>query len=134
MSNRRIAKSSILEILVLIVVAVAGCGSSPNQGEWETKWKGKTGIKAFGDYGYLFVTTWHVDEKPTIHITDSFYENTECRITAIDNKGGIHTGTQSSKLFPERKYRSTEAVFPDLTLKKVKEFQFQTRPYKQKNR
>jgi hypothetical protein len=75
-----------------------------------------------------------VNGQATIHINDTFYKNTECRIIAIDNWGRVHLGKQSSKLVPEREYRSTEAVFPDLTLKKVKEFQFQTRPYKQKNR
>ena len=132
MSNRLIAKSSILQILVLIVVAVAGCGSSPNQGGWETKWKGKTGIIAdMLDGSVLVGGGKDVNGQATIHINDTFYKNTECRIIAIDNWGRVHLGKQSSKLVPEREYRATDAVFPGITLKNIKEFQFQIRPHKQ---
>lgn len=136
MINRRISKSLKLIILGLIVITVAGCAKSPYEGGWETKWKGKTKV-AIGcgpDGSVLVGGGKDIDGQATIHINDTFYENMECRIIAIDRWGKIHTGKQRSKLVPEKKYRSTEAVFPGLTLKKVKEFHFQIRPYEQKNR
>ena len=133
MSNRPIPKSLKLVILGLIAVTVAGCGLSPNQGGWETKFRGKTGMIGCGPKGSVLVgNPKDVNGQATIHINDTFYKNTECRIIAIDNWGRIHKGSQSSKLVPERKYRSTDAVFPRLTLKKIKEFHFQMRPYEQK--
>ena len=133
MSNRPILKTSKLIILGLVVVTIAGCGPSPDQDCWETKWKGKRGIVADMPGGSVLVgAPKDIDGQATIHINDTFYENTECRVIAIDNWGRIDIGTQSSKLVPEKKYRSTDAVFPGLTLKKIKEFQFQTRPCEQK--
>jgi len=132
MSNRRIAKSSKLGILVLIVVAVAGCGLSPNQGGWETKFRGKSSVISMQPGGCIFITSRNIEGQATVSISYPFQEDTEFRIVAVDNKGKIHTGEQSSKLSPEQKYRSTEAVFPGLTLKDIKEFQLQMRPYEQK--
>ncbi len=133
MSNRPIPKSLKLVILGLVVVTIAGCGLSPNQGGWETKFRGKTGMIGDGPDGSVLVgNPKDINYQATIHINDTFYENTECRIIAIDRWGKVHIGKQSSKLVPERKYRSTEAVFPGLTLNDIKEFQFQTRPYEQK--
>ncbi len=133
MSNRPIPKSSKLVILGFIVVSIAGCGPLPNQGTWEMKFKGKTGM--IGDLpggSVLVANPKDVNGQATIHINDTFYENTECRIIAIDRWGKVHIGKQSSKLVPERKSRSTEAIFPGLTLNDIKEFQFHTRPYEQK--
>jgi hypothetical protein len=133
MSNRPIPKSSKLVILGLVVVSIAGCGPSPNQGGWETKFIGKTGMIGDGPDGSVLVgNPKDINDQATIQINDTFYENTECRIIAIDRWGKVHIGKQSSKLVPERKYRSTEAVFPDLTLNDIKEFQFQTQLYEQK--
>jgi len=133
MTNGIIPKNSKLWILGLIVVTIVGCGELPNKGGWETKWKGKRGIIAdMPDGSVLVGAPKDIDGQATIHINDTFYENTECRIIAIGNWGKVHIGRQSSKLVPERKYRSSDVVFPGLTLKKIKEFQFQTRPYEQK--
>ena len=135
MSNQPIPKSLKLAILGLIMFALAGCGKSPNEDGWGTKWKGKKGIIACGPNGSVFVGgAKDTDKGVTIHINDTFYENTKCRIIAIGKWGRMHVGTQNSKLVPERKYRSTEAVFPGLELKKVKEFHFQVRPYTQKTK
>ncbi|MBW8042047.1 MAG: hypothetical protein FVQ85_18885 [Planctomycetes bacterium] len=121
-----------LVILGLIVVSIAGCGPLPNQGTWETKFKGKTGVIAMQPGGCIFMTPRDIEGQATVSMKYPFQEDTEFRIVAVDNKGKIHTGTQSSKMIPEQKYSSTEAVFPGLTLKDIKDFQLQMRPYEQK--
>ena len=132
MSNRPIPKTLKLIILGLVVVTIAGCGPSPNQGGWETKFRGKRGVVAMMPGGCIFMTPRDIEGRVTVSIKYPFQENMEFRIVAVDNKGKIHTGTQSSKLIPEQKYSSTEAVFPGLILKDIKEFQLQMRPYEQK--
>lgn len=132
MSKQHITKNAIIWILTLTVVIVVSSCKTPGESGWETKWKGKTGIIADMAGGAVLVGGGKdVNGQATIHINDTFYENTECRIIAIENWGRIHRGIQSSKLVPEKKYRSTEAVFPGITLKDIKEFRFQTRPHKQ---
>ncbi len=132
MSNRPIPKSLKLVILGLVVVTIAGCGPLPNQGGWETKFRGKRGVVDMMPGGCIFMIPRNIEGRVTVRIKYPFQENMEFRIVAVDNKGKIHTGTQSSKLVPERKYRSTEAVFLGLTLEDIKEFQLQMRPYEQK--
>lgn len=122
-------KSLKLVILGSIVVTVVSCGPSPNQGAWETKFRGKKGTAAMMPGGCIFMTPRDANGQATVDIKYPFQENTEFRIVAVDNKGKIHTGTQSSKLIPEQKYSSTKAVFPGLILKDIKEFQLQMRPY-----
>lgn len=133
MSRQPIPKSLGPLILGLIVVTMVGCGKSLNEGGWETKWRGKRGVIADMPGGSVLVGgPKDIDGWAAIHINDTFYENTECRIIAIDRWGKMHIGKRSSKLVSERKYRSTDAVFPGFMLNDIREFQFQTRPYEQK--
>ncbi|MBN1974972.1 MAG: hypothetical protein JW787_15130 [Sedimentisphaerales bacterium] len=68
-----------------------------------------------------------INGRATIHIYDTYYKNTECRIIAIDNSEKIHIPKQTSILVPEKQYRSTNGIFPNLKLSQIKEFRFQTR-------
>jgi hypothetical protein len=132
MSKQQIIKNTVIWILMLTAVIVVSCHKVLSESGWVTKWKGKTGMIADMPGGAVLVGGGNdVNGQATIHINDTLYENTECRIIAIENWGRIHMGIQNSKLVPEKKYRSTEAVFPGITLKDIKEFRFQTRPNKQ---
>ena len=135
MTKQQVQNNLKLLVILLALIIVARCVFLADQGGWKTQYKGKGGIIADGPEGSVLVGKPKEENNQVVfHINDTYYENTECRVIAIDNFGRIHTGEQKSTLVPEKQYRSTDAIFPNLTLNKIKEFRFQTRKPKQENK
>ena len=64
-----------------------------------------------------------------IGINDTFYENTECRILAVDKAGKTVVGRQFTDLDKAKRLRLSRAEFHGLKLADVAEFRFEVRPY-----
>ncbi|HPS56175.1 MAG TPA: M56 family metallopeptidase, partial [Sedimentisphaerales bacterium] len=78
--------------------------------------------------GIAFATAYESDGAVRIVVTDGLGNEVVQRIIAIDENGNIHTISSGS--VSNQNLRQTTAIFPGLNLKQIKEFQFQTRPYK----
>ena len=106
------------------------------EGPWtkETGYNG-VGIKAYTDeYGVVFSPPQQTDKGVMLVVSDNSI-NYDRRIIAIDDNNEVHTnsivmgggvaipGRENTQLF------QTTALFSNITLDKIKEYKFQTRPY-----
>ncbi|UCF43774.1 MAG: hypothetical protein JSV99_02260, partial [Planctomycetota bacterium] len=79
--------------------------------------------------GIAFASAYQSNGATRIVVTDSLGNELVQRVVAIDNSGNTHPSRGSSGSVSNQNLRQTTANFPDLKLNRVKEFQFQTRPY-----
>lgn len=104
-------------------------------GPWTTTRYNGVGIKSVfnGEYGTVFSTPQQTDKGVMLVVSDNSI-GCDSQVVAIDDNNDIHTcpknqgginmlGTKSTPM------HQTTAVFSDIALNKIKEFQFQTRPY-----
>jgi hypothetical protein len=76
-------------------------------------------------YGVIFAIPQQTDKGVTLVVSDDF-NNCDRRVIAIDDNNEVHKGFNSAA--GAGKTHQTNAIFSDITLDKIKEFQFQTRP------
>lgn len=79
--------------------------------------------------GIAFAGGYESNGAVRIVVTDSLGNEVVQRVIAIDENGNIHPCKGTSGSVSNQNLRQTTANFPDLKLNRVKEFQFQTRPY-----
>jgi hypothetical protein len=79
--------------------------------------------------GIAFASPYEPNGDVRIVVTDSLGNEVVPRVIAIDEDGNIHSSKGSSGSVSSQNLRQTTANFPGLEINRVKEFQFQTRPY-----
>ena len=125
-------KSKTLALLLILAVACAGCGSSPNSDSWKTSTIRENGTVAGCPRGSVLVgEPKQVDQNVRIRMVDTLSQKQECRVVAVDADGQILPGQRTIKMNSSQSCRITVVLFPDVRLESIKEFQFQARPSRQ---
>jgi hypothetical protein len=78
-------------------------------------------------YGVTFASPQQTDKGVTLVVSDDFID-CDRQVVAIDDNNEVHKGLHS--MGGAGKIHQTTAVFSDITLDKIKEFQIQARPLK----
>lgn len=97
-------------------------------GPWETvaEHDGKSmGI----DNGISFTEAVETEKGVQIYTTDTLGRDVTQRIVAVDNEGTVHPWRGHTGSVSNSEIRQSIGTFPNLNLKQISEFQFQTRPY-----
>lgn len=122
-------KYAIVGVLLITLVIFKGCGSAPESNDWRTSRITESGTVADLPPGSLLVgDPKQVGTDVRIHMVDALCDESECRIIAIGMDGQTHVGERIVRLNRGAKYRSTVAIFADMNLEDIREYQFQARP------
>ncbi|MBN2136898.1 MAG: hypothetical protein JW720_03750 [Sedimentisphaerales bacterium] len=124
------AKFKPAAILVLLhIILVGGCGSSPETSEWKTRAFEKD-VTTFEtpDGEVLIGRPSEANECVRICMVDTLCKKHQCRIVAVSRNGRTYLGTQKTRFNRNRNCRSTVAMFPNVNLEDIEQFEFQTRP------
>lgn len=100
-------------------------------GPWRTIFTHNgNGMKAMaGKEGILWSQAFEDSEGTHIISATALYTDRVHRIVAVDAQGVLHTDAQSRTVASENVGQMTNAVFQNLRRDKIREFQFQVRPY-----
>ncbi len=80
--------------------------------------------------GISFTKAIETNKGLQINTTDTLGRNINHRLTAVDKAGNLHPWKGHTGSVRSNELRQSIGTFPNLKLEQVKEFQFQTRPYK----